>query len=114
MMAVVEKAKALVGRKSEEVDPVVVSNLKERDEIKADIEKQSAKIVKLQAKAKAHNEVDPAEFNETQMSVVGMELESAERVFFTLYNRLRVLHALKPLEGVKFTGDYNYQAHVKE
>lgn len=114
MNMVVEKAQAMIRRKKAEVDPMVQRNLSEREEIENDIRNQAAKIVRLQAKAKSHAEVDPAEFNETQMSVVGMELDAAERVFFTLFNRLRVLYGIQPLEGVKFTGDYNYQSHVKE
>jgi hypothetical protein len=46
-------------------------------------------------------------------NVLYSRLDSDERIFFIMYNQLRAMHGIDPLQGEKFTGEYNYSIHTR-
>lgn len=97
--------------KAEDQEAVLTA---QKEAMYTQIVNQAARIVRLQEKAHGHLRLVNEHHDETQDTVVGMELNVAEQVFFTLYNKLRSLYNLSPLKSKegKFTGEYNYAAHL--
>lgn len=112
MNAMVDKAHAFIGKKKQ-VDPEMVRIMEKKAQLEDQLRTKAGHIVRLQAKAEAQVALDADQYDPAQMHVVHTELDAAKRVFFTLFNALRELYNLEPLVGVMFTGDYNYESHVK-
>lgn len=107
MNAILEHAKGLVTKKVVAPNHIQI----EINEITDQMKKQAADIVQLKEKYGQHHLSDKE--NSVQMKVTHLELDSAEQIYFTLFNRLRELKGFLPLVGIKFTGDYDYDAHTR-
>lgn len=78
-----------------------------------DIREQAKRIIHIQNRLKSFIAADSQMEEAVLMDLVHQELTSAEVVFFIMYNQLRILFDLEPLKGTRFTGEYNYAAHVR-
>lgn len=97
--------------KGTKVDRSISPQIKQR-EIRMMIHQQAERVVRLQYLVEAHYNLLPEHLDEVELAIAHTELEAAERVFYMLFNQLRVLYGLTPFEGTKFIGDYNYQAFI--
>jgi hypothetical protein len=46
----------------------------------------------------------------TDMIIIN--LDAAERTYFALFNRYRVIHGFKPCKGDRFNGAHNYESYL--
>jgi hypothetical protein len=102
MNMILERAKGLVSKKEIVLNQIQI----EIGEVAIQLKRQAAEIVILKDRYAIHLLSDRED--SVQMKVTHLELDSAEQVYFTLFNRLRELKGFLPLVGSKFTGDYNY------